>query len=299
MSTRPQSPGPNAPAPGKLPLPELAEMKRRGDKIVMITAYDAPAARMADAAGVELILVGDSAAMVMLGHESTVPVTLDEMIFLTKAVTRAARRPLVIGDLPFGSYEISDEQAVGSAIRLLKEGGADVVKLEGAGRMLSRVRAIADSNIGVMGHIGLTPQSATKLGGFKAQGRSGQSARKLFDDALALQEAGCFSIVLEAVPAAVAARITEALDIPTIGIGAGAGCDGQVLVWHDLLGMYAGRAPRFVKRYAEVAQVIGDAVSAYATDVRSGTFPEEKHTYAISEDELALFEEALAEVRAG
>lgn len=299
MSTRPQSPGPNAPAPGKLPLPELAEMKRRGDKIVMITAYDAPAARMADAAGVELILVGDSAAMVMLGHESTVPVTLDEMIFLTKAVTRAARRPLVIGDLPFGSYEISDEQAVGSAIRLLKEGGADVVKLEGAGRMLSRVRAIADSNIGVMGHIGLTPQSATKLGGFKAQGRSGQSARKLFDDALALQEAGCFSIVLEAVPAAVAARITEALDIPTIGIGAGAGCDGQVLVWHDLLGMYAGRAPRFVKRYAEVAQVIGDAVSAYATDVRSGTFPEEKHTYAISDDELALFEEALAEVRAG
>lgn len=299
MSTRPQAPGPNAPAPGKLPLPELAEMKRRGDKIVMITAYDAPAARMADAAGVELILVGDSAAMVMLGHESTVPVTLDEMIFLTKAVTRAARRPLVIGDLPFGSYEISDEQAVGSAIRLLKEGGADVVKLEGAGRMLSRVRAIADSNIGVMGHIGLTPQSATKLGGFKAQGRSGQSARRLFDDALALQEAGCFSIVLEAVPAAVAARITEALDIPTIGIGAGAGCDGQVLVWHDLLGMYAGRAPRFVKRYADVAQVIGDAVSAYATDVRSGTFPEDKHTYAISDDELALFEEALAEVRAG
>ena len=299
MSTRPQSPGPNAPAPGKLPLPELAEMKRRGDRIVMITAYDAPAARMADDAGVELILVGDSAAMVMLGHESTVPVTLDEMIFLTKAVTRAARRPLVIGDLPFGSYEISDEQAVGSAIRLLKEGGADVVKLEGAGRMLSRVRAIADSNIGVMGHIGLTPQSATKLGGFKAQGRSAETARRLFDDALALQEAGCFSIVLEAVPAAVAARITDALDIPTIGIGAGAGCDGQVLVWHDLLGMYAGRAPRFVKRYAEVAQVIGDAVSAYAADVRGGTFPEEKHTYAISDDELALFEEALAEARAG
>lgn len=299
MSTRPQTPGPNAPAPGKLPLPELAEMKHRGDKIVMITAYDAPAARIADAAGVELILVGDTAAMVMLGHESTVPVTLDEMIFLTKAVTRAARRPLVIGDLPFGSYEISDEQAVGSAIRLVKEGGADVVKLEGAGRTLSRVRAIADSNIGVMGHIGLTPQSATKLGGFKAQGRSADAARKLFGDALALQDAGCFSIVLEAVPAAVAARITQALDVPTIGIGAGFGCDGQVLVWHDLLGMYAGRTPRFVKRYAEVAQVIGDAVSSYAADVRTGSFPEEKHTYAISDDELALFEEALAEVRAG
>jgi 3-methyl-2-oxobutanoate hydroxymethyltransferase len=297
MSTRPQVPGPNAPAPGKLPLPELAQMKTRSDKIVMITAYDAPAARIADEAGVELILVGDSAAMVMLGHESTVPVTLDEMIFLTRAVTRAARRPLVIGDMPFGSYEVSDEQAVANAIRMVKEGGADLVKLEGAGRMLSRVRAIAESNIGVMGHIGLTPQSATKLGGFKAQGRSADAALRLYEDALALQDAGAFSIVLEAVPAAIAARVTEALEIPTIGIGAGAGCDGQVLVWHDLLGMYAGRAPRFVKRYADVAQVIGDAVSTYATEVRSGAFPEDRHTYAIPEDELALFERALAEVR--
>ena len=180
MSTRPRTPAPATPAPGKLPLPELAEMKRRGDKIAMVTAYDAPAARLADEAGVELILVGDSAAMVMLGHESTIPVTLDEMIFLTRAVTRAARRPLVIGDLPFGTYEVSDEQAVASAIRMLKEGGADVVKLEGAGRMVSRVRAIAESNIGVMGHIGLTPQSATKLGGFRAQGRTrGRGARAL------------------------------------------------------------------------------------------------------------------------
>ena len=297
MSTRPQSPGPATPAPGKLPLPELHEMKARGDKIVMITAYDAPAARLADAAGVELILVGDTAAMVMLGHDSTVPVTLDEMIFLTKAVTRAARRPLVIGDLPFGSYEISDEQAVGSAIRLVKEGGADVVKLEGAGRMLSRVRAIADSNIGVMGHVGLTPQSATKLGGFKAQGRTAEAAKKLYDDALALQEAGAFAVVLEAVPAPVAAQVSAALDVPTIGIGAGAACDGQVLVWHDLLGLYAGRTPRFVKRYAEVATVIGDAVAAYAADVRNGAFPEERHTYSIPEDELALFEQALAEAR--
>ena len=297
MSTRPGTPAPATPAPGKLPLPELLEMKARGDKIVMITAYDAPAARLADAAGVELILVGDTAAMVMLGHESTVPVTLDEMIFLTKAVTRAARRPLVIGDMPFGTYEISDEQAVGSAIRMVKEGGADVVKLEGAGRMLSRVRAIADSNIGVMGHIGLTPQSATKLGGFKAQGRSADAALKLYEDALALQDAGCFAVVLEAVPAPVAARVSEALRVPTIGIGAGARCDGQVLVWHDLLGLYAGRTPRFVKRYAEVATVIGDAVAAYAADVRSGAFPEERHTYSIPEDELALFEQALAEVR--
>lgn len=291
MSTRPNE-------AGKLPLPELIEMKRRGDRIVMITAYDAPAARIADEAGVELILVGDTAAMVMLGHESTVPVTLDEMIFLTKAVTRSARRPIVIGDLPFGTYEISDEQAVASAIRMVKEGGADVVKLEGAGRMLSRVRAIADSNIGVMGHVGLTPQSATKLGGFKAQGRSADAALRLYEDALALQAAGCFAVVLEAVPAPVAAHVTEALHVPTIGIGAGAQCDGQVLVWHDLLGLYAGRQPRFVKRYAEVAGVIGDAVSSYAADVRSGAFPEEKHTYAMPDEELVQFEAALAGVRA-
>lgn len=288
MSTRPNE-------AGKLPLPELHEMKERGDKIVMITAYDAPAARLADEAGVELILVGDTAAMVMLGHDSTVPVTLDEMIFLTKAVTRAARRPLVIGDMPFGTYEVSDEQAVSNAIRLVKEGGADVVKLEGAGRMLSRVRAIADSNIGVMGHVGLTPQSATKLGGFKAQGRSADAALKLYEDALALQDAGCFAVVLEAVPAPVAARVTEALDVPTIGIGAGAACDGQVLVWHDLLGLYQGRQPRFVKRYAEVADVIGGAVAAYAEDVRSGAFPEDKHTYSMPESELAAFEASLAE----
>ena len=293
MSTRPRTPAPATPAPGKLPLPELLEMKRRGDKVVMITAYDAPAAQIADDAGVELILVGDSAAMVMLGYESTVPVTLDEMIFLTRAVTRAARRPLVVGDLPFGSYEISDEQAVASSIRMVKEGGADVVKLEGAGRMVDRVRAIAESNIGVMAHIGLTPQSATKLGGFKAQGRSADAAKRLYDDALALQEAGAFAIVLEAVPAAVAARVTAALAVPTIGIGAGAGCDGQVLVWHDMLGMYAGRTPRFVKRYAEIAHDIGEAVAQYAQEVRSGDFPEERHTYAISAEELDAFEAAL------
>jgi 3-methyl-2-oxobutanoate hydroxymethyltransferase len=297
MSTRPRTPAPATPAPGKLPLPELADMKRRGDKVVMITAYDAPAARLADEAGVELILVGDTAAMVMLGHESTLPVTLDEMIFLTRAVTRAARRPLVVGDMPFGTYEVSDEQAVGSAIRMVKEGGADVVKLEGAGRMLSRVRAIADSNIGVMGHIGLTPQSATKLGGFKAQGRSADAAKRLYDDALALQEAGAFAIVLEAVPAQVAATVTEALDVTTIGIGAGAGTDGQVLVWHDMLGMYAGRTPRFVKRYAEIAEEIGEAVAQYAHEVRSGAFPEEQHTYGISEDELALFEKAVGSLK--
>ena len=295
MSTRPRNPAPATPAPGKLPLPELIEMKRRGEKIVMLTAYDAPAALLADEAGVELILVGDTAAMVMLGHESTLPVTLDEMIFLARAVTRAARRPLVIGDMPFGTYEVSDEQAVANAIRLVKEGGADLVKLEGAGRMVSRVRAIADSGIGVMAHVGLTPQSATKLGGFRAQGRTADAALKLHEDALALQEAGAFALVLEAVPSPVATRITESLEIPTIGIGAGAGCDGQVLVWHDLLGMYHGHTPRFVKRYAEIADEIGAALGEYVSDVRSGAFPDEQHTYTIPNDELAHFESSLSE----
>ena len=295
MSTRPRTPGPSLPAPGKLALPELREMKRRSDPITMVTAYDAPAARLADEAGVELVLVGDSAAMVMLGHASTVTVTLDEMIFLTRAVTRAARRPLVIGDLPFGSYEVSDEQAVSSAIRMLKEGGADCVKLEGAGRMVSRARAIAESSIGVMGHLGLTPQSATMLGGFRAQGRTAAAALALYDDALALQEAGCFAIVLEAVPAPVATRITRALDVPTIGIGAGAGCDGQVLVWHDLLGMYDGPAPRFVKQYGQIAEEIGEALAAYVAEVRTRAFPEEQHTYSIPDAELEEFEAALAE----
>ncbi len=294
MSTRPRTPGPSTPAPGKVALPELGEMKRRGDTIVMITSYDAPSARLADAAGVELILVGDTAAMVMLGHESTVPATLDEMIFLTRAVTRVARHPLVIGDLPFGTYEISDEQAVASAIRMVKEGGADVVKLEGAGRMVSRTRAIAESNIGIMGHIGLTPQSATKLGGFKAQGRTGAAAIRLYEQALELEDAGCFALVLEAVPAAVSARISEALSIPTIGIGAGSACDGQVLVWHDLLGLYAGRTPRFVKQYANLAQEIGTALRRYVDDVRSRAFPEEQHTYSIPEEELAEFEAGIA-----
>jgi 3-methyl-2-oxobutanoate hydroxymethyltransferase len=268
-------------------------MKRRGDRIVMITAYDAPAARIADDAGVELILVGDTAAMVMLGHSSTLPVTLDEMIFLTRAVTRAARRPLVVGDLPFGTYEVSDEQAVASAIRMVKEGGADVVKLEGAGRMVGRVKAIADSNIGVMGHVGLTPQSATKLGGFKAQGRTAEAAKRLLDDACALQEAGAFAIVLEAVPAPVAARVTESLHVPTIGIGAGGATNGQVLVWHDMLGMYDGPTPRFVKQYADLAGTIGDAVARYAADVRSGAFPGGEHTYRITPEELSAFESAL------
>lgn len=295
MTTRPRKPASGTPAPGNLPLPELGEMKRRGDHIVMITAYDAPSARIADAAGVDLILVGDSAAMVVLGHNSTVPATMDEMLMLTRAVTRGAHRPLVIADLPFGSYQVSTEQAIETSIRFVKEAHADAVKLEGAGAMLTRVRALVDAGIPVMGHIGLTPQTATMLGGFKAQGRTAQKAVQLYADALALQAAGCFALVLEAVPAPVAARITEALGIPTIGIGAGAACDGQVLVWHDLLGLCEGHAPRFVKQYAELAPTIGAAVELYASEVRSGAFPEERHTYAMPEEELALFEQELAE----
>jgi 3-methyl-2-oxobutanoate hydroxymethyltransferase len=275
---------------GKLPLTELADMKRRREPIVMVTAYDYPSGRLADAAGIDIALVGDSAAMTVLGNDSTVPATMEEMLVLTRSVTRGARRPLVVADLPFGSYQVSDEDAVRNAIRLVKEGGADAVKLEGAGRMLARVRAIVEAGIPVMGHLGLTPQTATALGGFKAQGRTAEQALRLLDDAHMLEASGCFSLVLEAVPPTVAARITEALAIPTIGIGAGAACDGQVLVWHDLHGLYDGQAPRFVKRYADLAAEIGRALDAYAADVRSGAFPEERHTYAMPEDELALFE---------
>jgi 3-methyl-2-oxobutanoate hydroxymethyltransferase len=282
------------PARRKLSLPELGEMKRRGEKLSAVTAYDAPSALLADEAGVELVLVGDTAAMVVLGCDSTLPVTLDEMLVLTRAVARSARRSLVLGDLPFGSYEISDEQAVASAIRMIKDGGADLVKLEGAGRMASRVRAIAESNIAVVGHIGLTPQSATRLGGFRAQGRSAESALALLESALSLEDAGAVALVLEAIPARVATAISERLVVPTIGIGAGAGCDGQVLVWHDLLGLSRGATPRFVERYAELAVEIGTALERYVADVRCGAFPRAQHTYSIPEEELARFEAALA-----
>jgi 3-methyl-2-oxobutanoate hydroxymethyltransferase len=277
---------------GKLPLPELLAMKRRGEKIVMVTAYDAPGARFAEDAGIDVILVGDTAAMVVLGHSGTTPVTVDEMLFLTRTVSRQVHRPIVVGDMPFGSYEVSDDEAVRNAVRFVKEGGAEIVKLEGAGPMVSRARAIVQAGIPVMGHVGLTPQSATMLGGFKTQGRTADAARLIVDGAKELEDAGCCSIVLEAVPAPVAARITEELSIPTIGIGAGAGCDGQVLVYHDLLGLSEGHLPRFVKRYANLSGEIRDALVAYAAEVRSGAFPEEQHTYAMPEAEQAEFEAA-------
>jgi 3-methyl-2-oxobutanoate hydroxymethyltransferase len=279
----------------KLSLTELVESKSRGEKLVMVTAYDHPGARLADAAGVDLILVGDSAADNVLGYGSTVPVTVEELLVLVRAVARGAERALVIADLPFGSFQISDESALANAVRFVKEAGADAVKLEGAGPALSRVQALVGAGIPVMGHVGLTPQSATMLGGYKAQGRTAAKAQRLLADARALEAAGCFAVVLEAVPAPIAERISEALTVPTIGIGAGPSCDGQVLVWHDLLGLSDRKPARFVKRYADVGDQIRDALEAFASDVRSGVFPAEEHTYSIPEDELSLFTQATEE----
>jgi 3-methyl-2-oxobutanoate hydroxymethyltransferase len=278
----------------KVTLTELAERKRRREPIVMVTAYDYPTGRLADAAGVDVVLVGDSAAMTVLGHDSTVPATMDEMLVLARAAARGARRPIVVGDMPFGSFQVSDEDAVRNAVRFVKEAGVDAVKVEGAGPTLSRVRALVGAGIAVMGHVGLTPQSATLLGGFRAQGRTAEAARRVLDEALALEAEGCFAVVLEAVPAAVAARVTEALRVPTIGIGSGPDCDGQVLIFHDLVGLYEGRSPRFAKRYTDVGAEIRRAFEAFAADVRSRRYPEETHTYAIPEDELARFRETLA-----
>jgi 3-methyl-2-oxobutanoate hydroxymethyltransferase len=272
-----------------LALTEIADKKRRGEKLVMVTAYDHPSAVLADEAGVDLVLVGDSAADNVLGYESTVPVTTDELLVLMRAVARGTDRAIVVGDLPFGSFQVSDDDAVRNAVRFVKEGGADVVKLEGAGPALERVQAIVAAGIPVMGHIGLTPQSATMLGGYRAQGRTAAKARRLLADARALEAAGCFSLVLEAVPAAVAARITEAVSVPTIGIGAGSACDGQVLVWHDVLGLSDRPPARFVKRYAELRAEIRGALERFAADVRSEAFPADEHTYAMPDEELEAF----------
>jgi 3-methyl-2-oxobutanoate hydroxymethyltransferase len=294
MSTRPSGPAPATPGPGKVTLPALREKKRRGEPIVMVTAYDYPSGVIANEAGVDAVLVGDSAAMTVLGHDSTVPATMEEMLLLTRATVRGARHPLVVADLPFLSYQLSERDAILNAGRFVKEAGADAVKIEGAGVTLERIRAITGAGMPVMAHLGLTPQTATSLGGFKAQGRTVEAALQLLNDARAVEAAGAFSLVLEAVPAPVAARITERLSIPVIGIGAGAGCDGQVLVFHDLLGFGSGRPPRFVRTYAQLRETAVAAVGAYAADVRARRFPAEEHTYAIAEDELEAFEAALA-----
>ena len=277
-----------------LTLGDLAAKKQAGEPIVMVTAYDHPGARIVEEAGVDLVLVGDSAAMTVLGYDSTVPVTIDEMLMLTKAVRRGLTRPLLVGDLPFGSYEASDELALATAQRFVKEAGCDLVKIERGGTTVERARAIAAAGIPVVGHVGLTPQSVTALGGYRAQGRTAEAALAVIDDALALQEAGCALIVVEAVPSEVTALLVERLLIPVIGIGAGADADGQVLVWHDLLGIYDGPAAKFVKRYADVRAASLAGVAEYAREVRSGAYPAPEHGYGMPADEVAKLKELLA-----
>ncbi len=281
----------------KVTLPHLRELKIAGTPIVMVTAYDLPSARIVDSAGVDLVLVGDSAANTVLGHDpiSTVGATMEELLILTRAVARACENPLVIGDLPFMSYQVSDEDAVRNAGRFVKDAGADCVKLEGSGTSLTRAAAIVAAGIPVMGHIGLTPQTATMLGGHKAQGRQWHHAKRLYDDALALEAAGCFGIVLECVPEAVSAAISKRLTIPTIGIGSGAGTDGQVLVLHDLLDMHGADTfqPKFVKRFAHIGEAMHEGVKAYADEVRAHTFPAPEHAFAITSEELSAFTTAV------
>jgi len=288
MSSQPSL---QAPAdPGRLPmtLPLLAEKKRLGDPIVMVTAYDYPSARATEAAGVDLVLVGDSAATTVLGYNATTPVSLEDMLVLARAVRRGLTTPLMIGDLPFGSYEVSDEQAITTALRMVKEAGCEAVKLEGGGpASVSRARAIVGAGIPVMGHVGLTPQTSTALGGWKAQGRTANAAARIAAEALALQEAGCFALVFEAIPSAVTEQLMTHMQVPVIGIGAGGATDGQVLVFHDLLGIRDGLGPRFVKRYANLQADMNAGVSAFSEDVRARRYPGPEHTYKIDPAELA------------
>jgi 3-methyl-2-oxobutanoate hydroxymethyltransferase len=281
-----------APPPADRPpvsLPRLAEMKENGEPIAMVTAYDFPSAKVAEEAGVDVVLVGDSAANVVLGHSGTEAVTLEEMLVLGKAVRRGLRTPLMVGDMPMGSYESSNELAIQNAQRLVKETGCQTVKLEAGGISVERARAIVRSGIPVMGHVGLTPQTATALGGYKAQGKTAQSAIQLCEDALALQSVGCFAIVFEAVPAAVTEAIVEKLEIPVIGIGAGPATDGQVLVFHDLLGITTGRMAKFVKQYADIHNQMVAGMNQYVDEVRSAHFPEPDHVYGIEPAELSEF----------
>jgi 3-methyl-2-oxobutanoate hydroxymethyltransferase len=271
-------------------LPRLAEKKALGEPIAMVTAYDFPSARAAEAAGVDLVLVGDSGAMTVLGHDSTVPVTLEELLVLAKATRRGLATPFLVGDLPFGSYEVSDEQAVATAMRFVKEAGCDAVKLEGGGAVsVARARAIVGAGIPVMGHVGLTPQTATALGGYRAQGRTAAAAVAIADGAVALQEAGCFAVVFEAIPSAVAEAVMPRMTVPVIGIGAGPSVDGQVLVFHDLLGIREGLGAKFVKRYASLQDEMAAGVAAFADDVRARRYPGPEHEYSMPAEELAAF----------
>lgn len=264
----------------------FAAAKAKGEKLSMLTAYDYSTAKLEDESGINGILVGDSLGNVVLGYEDTVSVTMEDMIHHGAAVARGAKNALVVVDMPFMSYEVTVEEAVRNAGRLMKEGRAGAVKLEGGVRVAEQIRAIVKAGIPVMGHIGLTPQSINVFGGFKVQGRSEEAARALLADAKAVEEAGAFAVVIEAVPAALAQMITDAVSIPTIGIGAGAGCDGQILVYQDMLGMFSDFTPKFVKRYANVGEVMREAFANYAAEVASGAFPTEEHTYKIKDDVL-------------
>jgi 3-methyl-2-oxobutanoate hydroxymethyltransferase len=265
---------------------DVQAMKKQGKRITMLTAYDYPMALLEDRAGIDIILVGDSLAMTVLGHENTLPVTMDEMLHHTKAVARGAKHCLILGDMPFMSYNTSEREAIHNAGRFMKEAGADAVKLEGGVSVKETVRAIVRGGIPVMGHIGLTPQTISMLGGFKVQGKDAQAAQKIIDDALSLQDAGAFSVLLEAVPAPIAKMVTERLTVPTIGIGAGVHCDGQVLVVHDMLGLFDRFTPKFAKKYVNLSEVILKALDAYKEEVIKGEFPTDQHSFHIDEKEL-------------
>jgi 3-methyl-2-oxobutanoate hydroxymethyltransferase len=289
------SAGPSSNPPGKVTTATFRQKHERREPITMVTAYDFPTARLADEAGLDAILVGDSLAMVVLGHADTLSVTMDEMLHHARAVRRGASRALLIGDMPFMSYQADEAEALRNAGRFLKEAGMEAVKLEGGRTVAPAVRRIVRAGIPVQGHVGLTPQSVNALGGWKVQGRTAAAARLLLEDALALEDAGCFSLVLESVPDRVAALITDRLTIPTIGIGAGPGTSGQVLVLHDMLGLFDRFTPRFVKRYAELGQAARAALTAFCADVQSGAFPEAQHSYSIDDDEWRAFLESIGE----
>ncbi|OGW94823.1 MAG: 3-methyl-2-oxobutanoate hydroxymethyltransferase [Omnitrophica bacterium RIFCSPLOWO2_01_FULL_45_24] len=270
----------------KITITDIQNKKREGRKITMLTAYDYPMARLVDEAGIDVILVGDSLGMVVLGYESTVPVTMDEMIHHSKAVRRGTKYAFLVGDMPFMSYQVSKEEAVRNAGRFMKEAGCDAVKLEGGDEVLDVTRAIIDAGIPVLGHLGLTPQTISKLGGYKIQGKDAKAAKRILEQALKLKDAGCFAIVLECVPDKVAKLITEKLMVPTIGIGAGPYCDGQVLVTNDMVGLFDRFVPKFVKQYVKLSTLISDGLKKYRDEVEKGIFPDQAHSFAIKEEEI-------------
>ncbi len=278
----------------KLTIPDVVAMKQGGKRITMMTAYDAAFARLVDRSGIDILLVGDSAGMVMLGYPNTVPVTMDDMVRMAASVSRGATRPLLVGDMPFGSYQTGPQDALRNAARFLKEAGMDAVKIEGGHETVETVRTLVENGIAVMAHVGLTPQRVAQLGGFKTQARTARAARTLIEDAVALEHAGAFSIVLESIPAPVAAMVTERLGIPTIGIGAGPDCDGQVLVLHDVLGLFGEFKPKFAKRYADIGSAVLEALQAFDRDVREGTFPDQEHSFTMKDSELEALRQDIA-----